>query len=157
MTIHAIESAIVTRLTDKLITEPPTLVPPQVALVKNVYTAAQVAQMEERLQLSPSITVIYNGYRIGQNLGQGSVQQLTFTFLVVVAVRNATAAGTSGGVREDAAPILDAALEALAGFRPVQGCTPLRLQDAPGAGFSDAGFGYYPLAFDISRTYRGAN
>jgi len=149
MTVHAIEEAIVARLEQKLITEQTP------ALVKHVYSAAQVAQTEERLQLSPAATVIYNGYRTGDQVGQGAVQHVTFTFLVVVSVRNARAAGVSLGVREDAAPIMDACLEALLGFRPVTGCTPLRLQDAPGAGFSDAGFGYYPLAFDISRTFRG--
>lgn len=149
MTVHAIENAMVTRLTAKLITEP------QAPLVRNVYTAAEVAQTEERLQLSPSVTVIYNGYRTQEQLGQGAIQHVIFSYLVITAVRNAKAAGTSLGVREDAAPILDATLEALLGFRPVTGCTPLRLADAPGAGFSDAGFGYYPLAFEISRTYRG--
>jgi hypothetical protein len=149
VTVHAIEDAIVERLKARLITEP------QAPIVRNVYHAAEVAQMEERLQLSPSVTVIYNGYRTGEQIAQGGIQQVTFTYLVVVMVRNAKAAGTSQGVREDAAPILDACMEALLGFRPVQGCTPLRLQDAPGAGFSDAGAGYYPLAFDISRTYRG--
>lgn len=151
MTVHAIEEKMVERLTLKLITEQ------SPALVRNVYTAAEVAQTEERLQLSPSVTVIYNGYRTQENLGQGVVQHVIFSFLVVVAVRNAKAAATSLGVREDAAPILDAAMEALLGFRPVTGCTPLKLADAPGAGFSDAGFGYYPLAFEISRTYRGTN
>jgi hypothetical protein len=149
MTVHAIEEAMIARLTAKMITEPAT------PLVQNIYTAAQVAQMEERLQLSPSVTVIYNGYRTAENLAQGAIQQVILSYLVIVAVRNAKAAATSLGVREDASPILDAAMEALMGFRPITGASPLRLADAPGAGFSDAGFGYYPLAFEISRTYRG--
>lgn len=145
MTISAIESAIVTRLQDKC-----------GDLVDRVYTAAEVAQLEEQLQLTPSITVMYNGYRPATDIAGGVIQGVTFSFLVVVAVKNAAGSHRSTGVRGDASGIVDAVIEALVNFRAYEGAgSILRLADAPGASFSDIGFAYYPLQFDITRTYRG--
>jgi phage gp37-like protein len=123
-------------------------------LVDRVYTAAEASQVDEQLQLSPSLTVIYNGYTTAGDIAGGVVQGVAFEFLVIIAIRNAQATNRSAGAREDASPILDAVIEALLNWRPVDGVSILRLQDAPGATFSDAGFAYYPLAFKITRTYR---
>jgi phage gp37-like protein len=144
MTVAVIEQAIVARLQDKC-----------GDLVDRVYTAGEVSQLEEQLQLTPSITVIYNGYRPSGDIAGGVIQGVAFEFLVVVAVKNARAAHRSIGVKDDASPILDACIEALLNFRPMQGGSILRLGDAPGVSFSEAGFAYYPLAFEITRTYRG--
>lgn len=144
MTIAVLEAAIVERLQDKC-----------GDLVDRVYTAAEVAQLEEQLQLTPSITVIYNGYRPAGDVAGGVVQGIAFSFLVVVAVKNARASHRSSGARDDAAPIVDACIEALLNFRPANGTSIMRLSDAPGASFSEIGFAYYPLAFEITRTYRG--
>lgn len=144
MTIKAVESAIVSRLQSKL-----------GAGVRKVYTAAEVAQVEERSQVAPSVAVIYNGMTPTQEVGGGLVQEVALQFLAVVTVRNARGSGTQEGAREDAAELVDAVLEALLGFRPLTNCGPLKLEQAPGAGFTDAGFAYYPLAFEIRRSYRG--
>lgn len=145
MTIKAVENAMVARLQSKL-----------GAQVGRVYTAAEVAQVEERSQVTPSVAVLYNGMTPTQELGGGAVQEVAFQFLAVVTVRNARGAGTQEGARDDAAELVDAVLEALLGFRPLPGtCGPLKLEQAPGAGFTDAGFAYYPLAFEIRRSYRG--
>jgi hypothetical protein len=144
MTIKALESAIVARLQARL-----------GANVRHVYTAAEVAQVEERSQVVPSVAVIYNGMTPTQEVGHGMVQEVALQFLAVVTTRNARQSGTQDGAREDAAELVDAVLEALLGFRPLPNCGPLKLEQAPGAGFTDAGFAYYPLAFEIRRSYRG--
>lgn len=143
MTVQAIEDAIVARLTEKV-----------GDLVDRIYTAAEAAQVEEQLQLTPSLAVVYNGYRPAGDVAGGIVQGVAFSFLVIVSVRNAKQAGRHKGAREDAAPILDAVMGALINFRPMEGGSILKLSDAPGATFSDAGFAYYPLAFEMTRTYR---
>lgn len=147
MSFDAMEQAIVARLQDKL-----------GATVRKVYTAAEVAQIEEGSQVVPSCTVVYNGYApvIGVGGSQGRIQQIDKTWVVVIAVRSATEARTQTGARQLAAPIVDAALSALLGWRPdIAGEMPLQLVGAPGAEFTDAGFAYYPLSFTNRRTYRG--
>lgn len=142
MSIVAIQTAIAARLQDRV-------------NVKRIYTAAEIAQTEEQSQLTPNLALMYNGYRTGEQLGLGQIQELTFEFLVIVTVRNAYNTATHDGARDEASPLIDAVMAALLGYRPVQGMGTLRLADAPAAAFSEAGFGYYPVAFEISRTYRG--
>lgn len=147
MSFDAMEQAIVDRLTEKL-----------GSLVRRVYTAAEISQVEEGSQVVPSCTVIYQGYNpvTGVNGSLGKVQQIDKTWAVVVSVRNAGDARTQGGARPAAAPIVDAVLGALLGWRPeIPGEMPLVLAGAPGAEFTDAGFAYYPIAFNNRRTYRG--
>lgn len=145
MSISQIEAAIVGRLKTQC-----------GDLVDRVYTAAEIAQVEEQLQLSPSITVMYNGLRPSSDIAGGVVQAVTFSWLVVVAVKNAVNSNRSVGARSDASPIVDAVIEALINFRAYENAgSILRLADAPTPSFSDVGFAYYPIAFEITRTYRG--
>jgi len=145
MSISDIEAAIVARLTERL----------GESVIK-VYTAAETAQIEEQLQVSPNITVVYNGYRPAGDVAGGAVQGVAFQFLVVVATKNATSAHRSVGARDDASSIIEEVMAALVNWRPVKGASILRLFEAPGASFSEIGFAYYPVAFEITRTYRGA-
>lgn len=147
MSFDAVEAAIVDRLTDRL-----------GSLVRKVYTAAEVAQIEEDSQLVPSVAVVYNGYAPvpSTNGSQGKVQSIDKSWLVVVSVRNANATRTHAGARAAASPIIDGVLSALLGWRPpIEGEMPLQIDDAPGAAFTDPGFAYYPLAFNNRRTFRG--
>lgn len=153
MSIQEIQTAMVARLTEVLIPVPGTPADPS-NLVRRVYTAAEISQVAEESQVSPCAVVIYNGYQPGDEVGGGAVQAVTFNYQVVVGVRNARNANLHTGAREDASEIFDAALAALIGFKPVANKAPLRLVDAPGAGFSDKGFAYYPMAFSITQTYR---
>lgn len=149
MSFDAVEKAIVTRLQDKL-----------GALVKFVYTAGELAQLEEESQKTPAVMVAYNGYvPVVPNGGsQGKIQLIEKAWIVVAHVRNASGARTSEGARSEVSPILDGILGALLGYRPpVEGELPLVLAGAPGAAFTDAGFAYYPLAFTNRRTYRGTD
>lgn len=147
MSFDAVEQAIVARLQGSL-----------GDLVRRVYTAAELSQVEEESQASPSVAVVYNGYSpvISTNGSQGRVQQLEKTWLVVVSVRHGHGTRTQAGARQAAAPIVDTVLGALLGWRPaIEGEMPFALTTAPGAAFTDAGFAYYPLAFTNRRTYRG--
>jgi hypothetical protein len=147
MSFEATEEAIVARLEAKL-----------GALVKKVYTASEIAQVEEASQIVPSVAVVYNGYIPVPSLNgsQGKIQSIDKSWLAVVSVRNAGATRTQGGARQDASPIIDGVLTALLGWRPgVDGEMPLQIIQSPGAAFTDAGFAYYPIAFTNRRTYRG--
>jgi hypothetical protein len=154
MSWDELEDEIVNRLVDKL-----------GATVKKVYTAAELADVEEDSQVTPSVAVIYNGYapvsaaggQAATNLGK--VQHIEKSYLVVVSLRNALNTRTRQGAREAAAPIVKAVLSALLGWRPANlpEEMPLQLAPAPGAAFTDAGFAYYPIAFTNRRTYRGTD
>lgn len=154
MSWDALEEAIVTRLQDRL-----------GEAVKKVYTAAELADVEEDSQVTPSVAVIYNGYApVSAAGGQtsnllGKIQLVEKSWLVVVSVRNALNTRNRQGAREASAPIVQAVLSALLGWRPpsLPEEGPLQLAPAPGAAFTDAGYAYYPIAFTNRRTYRGTD
>lgn len=144
MSVQALESALIARLQSGLSGQ-----------VQRIYSAAEIAQVQEQAQLSPAVSVLYDGMRPITDLANGSIQQIAFRFLVVAIARNATQTQVSAGARADGSGLLDAILESLLGFRPAAGCSGLELQQAPPAIFTQAGFAYYPLAFETRRTYRG--
>ena len=124
------------------------------ALVRKVYSQADYSALPESTMLTPSLAVIYTGYTPGESVGHGSIQNVGFGFLVSVNVRNARNTASVDAVQADASPIFDAVLAALMGWRPLPKFQPLKLEPAPGAAHSDAGVGYYPLAFSTTGTYR---
>lgn len=123
-------------------------------LVRLVYSQSEYSALPESGMATPSLAVIYTGYAPGGQVGQGRVQNVEFGFLVSVNVRNARNSATVDAVQADASPIFDAVLAELLGWRPLPKFQPLKLEAAPGAAHSDAGFGYYPLAFSTTGTYR---
>lgn len=132
------------------------------ATVKQVYATAELADLEESSQVTPSVAVIYQGYAPVQTPGQvygAKVQQVEKTYIVSVAVRSALNTRTRQGAREESAPIVEAVMSALIGWRPsaLPAEGPLQLAPAPGAAFTDAGYAYYPIAFTTRRTYRGTD
>ena len=142
MSIATIESALVTRLNSRM-----------GGVVERIYTAAELAQVPEQSQLTPALAVVYEGYTPADDINH-VVQQVRFRFSVVVMTRSASNTDTQVGARTDASPLVDQVIEALLGYRFSQpGYSTPRLVDAPGAGFSP-GFAYYPIGFDIARTYR---
>lgn len=122
-------------------------------LVRFVYDTAEYTDVEEESQLVPSLAVIYNGYRTGEQVGQGQVQQVESEFLVVVVTRSSKDTLRKSGAKASAGVIFHAAIQALAGWKPAQGVGRLKLADAPGAGYSDAGLAYLPIMFTSSTTY----
>ncbi len=157
MSIEAISKAIQDRLTQQLITDRQAAgLPP---LLETVYGHTDYAAVPEENIVCPSAAVVYSGYTPQQTPGNAAnmahVQLVAFSWLVVLNVSNAGDTGTGEGVQDEVSPLFDACMQALLGFRPVPGFTPLKLDPAPGAAVSDAGFGYYPLAFTTAATYRG--
>lgn len=149
MSFVAVENAIAARLTEKL-----------VDLVKYVYTAAELAQIEEESQKTPAVMVSFNGYQpiVPSGGSLGKIQLIEKSWLVVPHVRSAIETRVQRGVRDEASPIIDGVFAALCGWRPtVDGEMPLQLAAAPGAAFTDAGFAYYPIAFTNRRTIRGTD
>lgn len=150
MSVQAIAEALEARLIDKL---------KDAGLVSYVYSAGEFAQVEEDSQLTPAAAVIYNGYEVGDEVGNGVQQAVTLQFLVVLVTRSATGFARGSGAAEDVSPIFDALLAAVIGWRPPleDGVfpSPFKLAAAPGAAVSSQGFAYWPVAFNIRRTYRG--
>lgn len=152
MSVQRIEEELAKRLTEKL---------KDAGLVSTVYTAGEFAQVEEQSQVHPAAAVIYNGYRPGDEVGQGAIQAVEFEFLVVLVTRNVEDFANGGGARDDVSPIFDALLSAVIGWRPpIEGTgfpSTFKLAQASGAQTSAAGFAYWPVAFTIRRNYRGSN
>lgn len=151
MTPIDIEQAIVERLKERLVGTEAAPLPQK--LVKFVYDTRQYAAVEEESQLVPSLAVIYNGYRAAEVVGQGAVQAVELDYLVVVVTRSSMQTLRSKGAKASASEIFDATVKALTGWKPGQGTRRLMLGDAPGAGYSDAGFTYIPIAFNTRITY----
>ena len=139
-----IEALIVARLVERL---------KGAGLVKFVYDTREYGAVEEESQLVPAAAVIYNGYRTGDAVGQGAVQAVQQEFLVVVVTRSSKQTLRASGAKASAGEIFHAAIQALTGWKPAPGVRRLTLTDAPGAGYSDAGFAYLPIAFLTSTTY----
>lgn len=122
-------------------------------VVKFVYDTREYGAVEEESQLVPSVAVIYNGYQPGEQVGQGAVQAVDLEFLVVAVARSSKGTLRASGAKEAASPIFSAAMVALVGWKPAPGLSRLKLAPAPGAGYSDAGFTYVPMAFKTTVVY----
>lgn len=146
-----IEAAIVARLKARLIGTDEAPLP--VKLVKFVYDTREYGAVEEESQLVPSVAVIYNGYRAVSQVGQGAVQAVELDYLVVAVTRSSTQTLRASGAKASASEIFDAVIKALTGWKPARGVRHLMLSEAPGAGYSDAGFTYLPIAFTTRITY----
>ncbi|ACL71489.1 conserved hypothetical protein [Thioalkalivibrio sulfidiphilus HL-EbGr7] len=121
----------------------------------HVLTAADLAGVEERAQVTPAVHLIYRGYRPTQDQGQGKIQEIEQIWWTVVAVRSARDIKGGSGTREQAGPIIDAVLEALMGWRPIEGYLPLKLAPSAAPAYR-AGFAYHPLGWTTRTTKRGA-
>lgn len=146
MSVEAISDALVARAVARL---------KDTGLVRQVYAQADYAAIPEANLVTPSVAVIYTGYTPGPAKAAPNVVDVQLGWLLVINVRNARDTAGGAGVREAVSPIFDACLAAFLGFRPLPGFRPLELAPAPGAALTDAGAGYYPLAFTTTATYRG--
>lgn len=117
----------------------------QVNGIRKVYSSADLAQMEERSQICPAVHVIYWGDRVADQAQGGMLGRVTQTWIVVLVIdlRNKDAAG---GLLADL-------VKKLSGVHTVLG--PINRTNAPKPSFR-GGFGYYPLAFEITFRTKGA-
>jgi hypothetical protein len=147
MSVTAIETALVDRLTQRLKTE--------ANLVELVYGHSDYAAVPEDNMVTPSLAVIYNGYAPGSSADLShTIQTIQLNWLVVINVSSAFQADLGTGVRGAVSTLFDETMKAMLGFRPVKNFKPMKLEQAPGAALSPV-FAYYPLAFSTTATYRG--
>lgn len=109
-------------------------------------------------QTVPAAHVIYNGDTLpgGEGrAGQGSAQVVVQSWLVVILVRNLRDALGGSAARSDAGLLLTDTIQALSGWQAAPEFRPLVRVNAPRPAFN-AGFGYFPLAFEARFITRGA-
>jgi len=119
-----------------------------------IYSTDELAQIEEKSQVVPSVHVIYDGWAPTQAVDQGAVQEIEHRWLAVVCVRSASQRNQAAGKRQKASEIIDEVIQATIGWRPGQGYKPLLFADSPKPAYSDAGFAYFPLAFSTRTQHR---
>lgn len=115
----------------------------------HVLTAADLAGVEARAQITPSLHVLYDGDEPAGEAGQsetGDTQIVQQRWLVVVAVRSARDTRGGSGARALAGPLMVAVIQALAGWRPSADHGPMIRASAPRPLF-DPGFAYYPQLY----------
>lgn len=139
------EAALITRLEEKLTAA---------SNAARVFTAAQMATIEERAQITPALYIVFEGYTPTQDVNGGRVQQIEQSWTITVAVRNASGQGTGSGVRAAAVPLIELVLAALCGWKPDPAFSGMALADGPGPLFSE-GYGYFPLRFTTRTHVRG--
>lgn len=111
-----------------------------------VMSAADLAGMQQAFQFTPAVHVIYQGYRVKETHADGMIAFVEQTWLTVAAVRNARDQKAGSAARVDSEAITAAIYQALAGWLPTGACEPMRLADAPAAGFDGVAF-YLPLGW----------
>lgn len=125
--------------------------------VRAVFSTAELVGVEEAAQVTPALHVIYDGDRLAGSAGRGAAQTVYQQWIVVVAVRSARDQRGGSGARYNAGPIINDALAALSGWQPSNLHGPLQRVQAPLPGYSQGGFGYFPLAFESAIVTGGGN
>lgn len=113
----------------------------------------ELERVPELRQRAPAVFVIYDGYSIGETVGNGAIQKISQDWYVVVAAKSAKGNGKENSARDKAAELCESVLEALLGFH-LGGGRYLRLADAPGPEY-DGGYCHVPLAFRSAATFKG--
>jgi len=111
----------------------------------------RVPQLRQR---APAAWVVYDGYTPAAVIGNGSPQQITQDWFVVITAKSARGAGDEAAARDEAAALCEQVLGALLGFH-LGGGKFLRLAPAPGPEY-DGGYCHVPLAFQSSATFKAA-
>lgn len=114
--------------------------------VRHVLSVADLAGVEEGGQFTPAMHVLFTGYAPTQEREDGRIQQIEQTWTVVVAVRNVRDTRTGAAARSEAGVLITETLAALAGWKPSDEFSALKLARAVPPAFT-TGFAYFPLAF----------
>jgi hypothetical protein len=119
-----------------------------------IYSAEELAGIEEEKQTAPSVHVLYYGSEPSRSIAGGAVQEIIHTWMTVVCVKAASQRNQGEAKRRKASELLDMVIEASIGWRPGAGHTPLQLAPSPAPAYSP-GFAYFPLAFTTKTQHRG--
>lgn len=116
-----------------------------------VLSIADVAEAKEASLPKPSVRVVYYGYQVlpekdgaPRPPGWALIEE---TWLAVPAVRNVATLREGAPSRAEAVPLVDATLEALDGWNPGEGYSPLKCITPPLRPATIDGCTYVPLAF----------
>ncbi len=107
--------------------------------IRKVYRSCDLAEMKETAQTTPALHVIYNGDQVTNTAQGGALAHVKQAWLVVLTVDLRR--------HRDTGALLARVIKAMSGLHCELG-TLVRV-NAPRPGFSQ-GFGYYPLAFEIT-------
>ena len=114
-----------------------------------VLVSEDLAAVEERSQYTPSVHVVYNGYRIKNCTSNGKAAQIIYTFDVVACTRSARGAGQTTDAAIKAGELCELVAKNLMGRSLASArSNSLQLVQAPNPVYS-AGFIYLPLSFEI--------
>lgn len=113
----------------------------------HVLTAPELGDVLEEKQLVPAVHVVFQGYGVAETAHNARAARLTQTWLAVVVTRNTRTLKAGDAARAQAGELAAHVAGALMGWQPAAAPKPLRLVNAPGAGFT-AGHQYLPLAFE---------
>ena len=115
--------------------------------LKQVYNATDLADVEERSQMVPAAHILYWGDVVGTSAQGATQNHVTQTWVVVLAVK----------LRRDGAhpgQLLAKLIRAVQGISSGQFGTFKRVTAPTRPGFRN-GFGYYPLAFNVTYRMKG--
>lgn len=120
--------------------------------LEEVYTPFSVDDMLQLTNVSPSVSIIYVGDRVGDSAGAGKASQVYQQWLMVLSINDATAQlEQTNSIRASAAPLIFKLLKAFQGYRP--GIVPYgafkRANAGVEVGSDGAGNAYFPFLFEI--------
>jgi len=115
-----------------------------------VLTADDLAGLTEERVPTPSVHVIYRGFKVAENRPDGTAARINENWLVV-AVVSATRRGGRSDANESATELFDQIAPALMGWRPPSANGPLKLATPPPPAKTNHCL-YLPSAFDVETT-----
>ncbi len=116
-----------------------------------VDTPFDIDDMLDNSNVTPSVSVIYYGDRIGENGARGVLNSQYQQWLVVLKLNDPQAqAGNTNSLRKLANPFILQILECMQGFDPkIDKFRHFKRADSPVGVGSSSGFGYFPFLFEI--------
>lgn len=110
--------------------------------------------IRDKSQSGQTVFVAYNGIiGVDQLPANPRVAMLTLEYILWVVTKSSRSHGNSKGTRDNADPVILSVIAAIMGWRPTPESA-FKISTAPAQVYAD-GFGYFPLAFTITRQIRG--
>ncbi len=122
----------------------------------NVFQTESLAGVNERSQTTPALHLVMHSYRPLRNV-DGATSNWRTVWLVIVVVKHARQGVGARSVAEvsPASQLIKEVVSALDGWRCPGALGRMRAIDPP-APLITAGFGYFPLAFEVEGVLEGA-
>lgn len=120
-----------------------------------VLSAKDLAGVKEAAQQAPAVHVVYQTHAPKQGAG-GAWSGIEQTWLTVAVVRNVSSLAGAEAPMAEAGPLMAGVVNALqlwvpAGHADFQG---IHLKPSPPAGYTRAGFAYFPIAWGVDLRIR---